>query len=47
MKKLTELIQDIWQTYRNGARNRDKTVLGFVVVIVLSITLIIVGLLKL
>ena len=47
MKKLTELIKDIWQTYRNGARNRDKTVLGFVVVIVLSITLIIVGLLKL
>jgi hypothetical protein len=46
MKKVATLLKDIWQTYRNGARNRDKTVLGFVVIIVISITLIIVGLLK-
>jgi hypothetical protein len=46
MKNVTALIKDIWQTYLNGARNRDKTVLGFVVIIVISITLIIVGLLK-
>jgi hypothetical protein len=46
MKNITALIKDIWQTYRNGARHRDKTVFGFVVIIVISITLIIIGLLK-
>jgi len=46
MKNVTVLIKDIWQTYLNGARNRDKTVLGFVVVVALSITLIILGLIK-
>ena len=47
MKTVKILIKDVWQTYRAGARNRDKTVLGFVMVVVLSITLIIIGLLKL
>jgi hypothetical protein len=47
MKNVTALVKDIWQTYLNGARNRDKTVIGFVVIIMLSITLIILGLLKL
>jgi hypothetical protein len=47
MKNVTLLFKDIFQTFRNGARNRDKTVLGFVAVIVFSITLIILGLIKL
>ena len=47
MKNVKMLIKDVWQTYRTGARNRDKTVFGFVAVVVISITLIIIGLLKL
>jgi hypothetical protein len=44
MKKITTLLKDIWRTYSTGVRSRDKTVLGFVAVIVFSITLILFGL---
>ncbi len=47
MKNITALFRDIWKTCSTGARNRDKTVLGFFVVVVISITLIILGLMKL
>ena len=47
MKNVTALLKDMWQTCSDGARNRDKTMIGFVVVVVLSITLIILGLIRL
>jgi hypothetical protein len=46
MKDVTGLLKDILQTLHTGARNRDKTVLGFMVVVVISLTLIILGLIK-
>ena len=46
MNNITALIKDIWQTCSNGARNRDRTVLGLFVVVVISVTLIILGLIK-
>lgn len=46
MKDVTVLLKDIWRTLRTGARNRDKTALGFMAVVAISLTLIIVGLLK-
>jgi hypothetical protein len=47
MKNVTALIKDMWQTFSDGARNRDKTIIGFVVVFVFSLTLIILGLIRL
>jgi hypothetical protein len=47
MKDVASLLTDIWRTYSSGMRNRDKTVLGFVAVVVISIVLIVVGLIKL
>ncbi len=46
MNNIIALFKDIWQTCSTGARNRDKTVLGFFVVVVISVTLIILGLIK-
>ena len=46
MNNITELIKDIWLTCSNGARKRDRTVLGLFVVVVISVTLIILGLVK-
>jgi hypothetical protein len=46
MKSITSLLKDMWQTYRAGAQHRDKSVIGFVVLVVFSIALIIVGLMK-
>jgi len=46
MKSVTSLLKDMWQTYRAGARHRDKSVIGSVVLIVVSLALIIVGLMK-
>ena len=47
MKNVTALLKDMWQTFSDGARSRDKTMIGFMVVLVLSITLIILGLIRL
>jgi len=47
MKNVTALLKDMWETFSDGARNRDKTMIGFVVVVMLSITLIILGLIRL
>jgi hypothetical protein len=46
MKSLTSLLMDMWQTYRAGARHRDKSVIGCAVLIVISLALILVGLMK-
>ncbi len=46
MNNVRALIKDIWQTCSTGARNRDKTVLGFFAVVAISVTLIILGLIK-
>ena len=46
MKNVTTLLKDIWQIYVTGARDRDKTVIGFIAIVILSIALIVVGLIK-
>ena len=46
MKDVTVLLKDIWRTLRTGAHNRDKTVLGFLVAVVISLALIILGLIR-
>jgi hypothetical protein len=46
MKNISTLLTDIWRTYMTGARNRDKTVIGFIAMVIISIALIVAGLLK-
>ena len=46
MKNVTTLLKDICQTYITGARTRDKTVFGFIAIVIISIALIVAGLIK-